>query len=48
MKQQNLQITEQYLRLKEIENQKAMIDKWNGQLPTTMTDGANLLFNMNN
>ena len=29
MKQQNLQITEQYLRLKEIENQKAMIDKWN-------------------
>ena len=48
MKQQNLQITEQYLRLKEIENQKAMIDKWDGQLPTTMTDGSNLLFNMNN
>ena len=47
MKQQNLQITEQYLRLKEIENQKAMIDKWNGQLPTTMTDGSNLLLNMN-
>ena len=47
MKQQNLQITEQYLRLKEIENQKAMIDKWDGQLPTTMTDGSNLLFNMN-
>ena len=47
MKQQNSQITEQYLKLKEIENQKAMIDKWNGQLPTTMTDGGNLLFNMN-
>lgn len=47
MKQQNLQITEQYLRLKEIENQKAMIDKWDGQLPTMMTDGGNLLFNMN-
>ena len=47
MKQQNLQITEQYLRLKEIENQKAMIDKWDGQLPTAMTDGGNLLFNMN-
>lgn len=47
MKQQNLQITEQYLRLKEIENQKAMIDKWDGQLPTTMTDGSNLLLNMN-
>lgn len=29
MKQQNAQITEQYLKLKEIENQKAMIDKWN-------------------
>ena len=29
MKQQNAQITDQYLRLKEIENQKAMIDKWN-------------------
>ena len=38
MKQQNAQITDQYLRLKEIENQKAMIDKWNGQLPTTMSD----------
>ena len=47
MKQQNLQITEQYLRLKEIENQKAMIDKWTGQLPTIMTDGSNLLLNMN-
>ena len=29
MKQQNAQITDQYLKLKEIENQKAMIDKWN-------------------
>ena len=29
MKQQNAQITDQYLRLKEIENQKDMIDKWN-------------------
>lgn len=29
MKQQNAQITDQYLRLKEIENQKAMIDRWN-------------------
>lgn len=36
MKQQNAQITDQYLRLKEIENQKAMIDKWQGILPNTV------------
>ena len=36
MRQQNEQITDSYLRLKEIENQKAMIDKWNGTLPSTM------------
>ena len=36
MKQQNAQITDQYLRLKEIENQKAMIDKWQGILPNTI------------
>lgn len=47
MKQQNSQITEQYLRLKEIENQKAMIDKWNGTLPSTMTGDASMLFNLN-
>ena len=49
MRQQNEQITDNYLKLKEIENQKAMIEKWNGQLPTTMlSDGANSLFNINN
>ena len=37
MRQQNEQITENYLKLKEIENQKAMIEKWNGQLPSTIT-----------
>ena len=36
MKQQNAQITDQYLKLKEIENQKAMIDKWQGILPNTV------------
>lgn len=36
MRQQNEQITESYLKLKEIENQKAMIEKWNGTLPSTM------------
>ena len=49
MRQQNEQITDNYLKLKEIENQKAMIEKWNGQTPTTMlSDGANSLFNINN
>lgn len=35
MKQQNEQITEQTLKLKELENQAKLIEKWNGQLPTT-------------
>ena len=48
MKQQNSQITEQYLRLKEIENQKAMIDKWDGHTPTTVLgDSTGTLFNIN-
>ena len=38
MRQQNEQITENYLRLKEIENEQKAIEKWNGQLPTTMSD----------
>lgn len=38
MKQQNEQITENYLRLKEIENEQKAIEKWNGQLPTTTSD----------
>ena len=41
MKQQNSQITEQTLRLKELENQALLIEKWNGQLPTT-TLGENI------
>lgn len=44
---QNSQITENTLRLKELENEKAMIDKWNGTLPSTMlSNGANALFNI--
>ena len=40
-------ITDNYLKLKEIENHKAMIEKWNGQLPNTMlNDGINGLFNI--
>lgn len=38
MKQQNEQITDNYLKLKEIENKQKAIDKWNGQLPTTTSD----------
>lgn len=38
MKQQNEQITDETLRLKELENQQKLIEKWNGQLPTTVTD----------
>ena len=48
MKQQNAQIKENYLKLKEIENQKAMIDKWNGQLPSTlMSDDVSSIFSVN-
>lgn len=38
MKQQNEQITDNYLRLKEIENKQKAIEKWNGQLPTTTSN----------
>lgn len=48
MAAQNAQITDNYLRLQEIENQKAMIEKWNGQLPTTMTGSdVSSIFNVN-
>lgn len=48
MAAQNAQITDNYLKLKEIENQKAMIEKWNGQLPTTMTGSdVSSIFNIN-
>ena len=48
MKQQNSQITEQTLRLKELEIMEEYVEKWNGQLPTTMlNDNINGLFNLN-
>lgn len=48
MATQNAQITDNYLKLKEIENQKTMIDKWNGTLPTTMTGSdVSSIFNLN-
>ncbi|MGW5074025.1 prohibitin family protein [Rhodococcus sp. NPDC004095] len=40
-------LTDNYLHLKEIENQNKAIDKWNGQLPTTTAgDNGGLLFNI--
>lgn len=41
MKQQNQEITDKTLELKRLEVQKALIDKWNGQLPST-TLGENI------
>lgn len=47
MKQQNSQITEQTLKLKELEIQEKLIEKWNGQLPNT-TLGDNIpILNLN-
>lgn len=45
MRQQNEQITDNYLRLKEIENEQKAIEKWNGQLPTTVTDDVLSILN---
>lgn len=46
MKQQNQQITENTLKLKELEVKEKMIEKWNGQLPTTtLNDNILSLFN---
>jgi len=48
MRLQNSQITENTLRLKELEVQQNLINKWNGQLPTTMlNDGINSLLTLN-
>lgn len=38
MKQQNQEITEKTLELKKLEVKQKLIEKWNGQLPTTVTD----------
>ena len=48
MRLQNSQITENTLKLKELENQKAFIDKWTGNLPTTMlSDAMTAMFGLN-
>lgn len=38
MKQQNKEITDEYLKLKELEVQQKIIEKWDGKLPTTTSD----------
>ena len=49
MELQNSQITELTLRLKELENERAMIDCWNGVTPTTvLSDDAMSILNINN
>lgn len=49
MRQQNSEITENTLRLKELENQAKMIEKWNGSLPTTTLGEDTLsIFNVKN
>ena len=48
MELQNSKITENTLRLKELENQEKFINKWNGAMPSTMlSDGMSTMFNIN-
>ena len=48
MKQQNSQISDKTLNLKELEIKEKLIEKWNGVLPQTMTgDGVSSIFNLN-
>src|SRR5271168_372048 len=39
-------LTPQLLELRKIENQKALIDRWNGQLPTVQTGNGGLLMEL--
>lgn len=49
MKLQNREITNKTLKLKELEIKEALIEKWNGQYPTTMLgDKSNILFGIGN
>ena len=45
MELQNSKITENTLKLKELENQEKFINKWNGAVPSTMlNDGMMAMF----
>lgn len=49
MKQQNQQISDKTLQLKKLEVQEKLIEKWDGQLPSTiLNDSLSGLFNINN
>ncbi|MGA3090110.1 MAG: hypothetical protein ABSD75_15970 [Terriglobales bacterium] len=39
-------MTPQLLELRKIENQRALIDRWNGQLPTVETGQGNMLLQL--
>jgi regulator of protease activity HflC (stomatin/prohibitin superfamily) len=39
-------LTPQLLELRKIENQKALIDRWNGQLPTVQTGNGGMLLEL--
>lgn len=47
MKQQNNEITDKTLKLKELEVQEKMIEKWNGQLPSTSIGESIPFLNIN-
>lgn len=46
MKHQNKEVTDKTLKLKELEIQEQLIQKWNGQYPTTMLGDQSLLFSL--
>ena len=48
MSLQNSQVTENTLKLKKLEVLQSMINKWNGQMPSTMMgENINTLFGLN-
>ena len=47
MKRQNQQITENTLKLKELEVKQKLIEKWNGQLPGTILGDNIPILNLN-
>ena len=48
LKAQKEEITDELLKLRQIENEKEWIKKWNGQLPTTMLNGdSSIIYGIN-
>ena len=44
MRQQNAEITDKTLKLKELEIQEKLVEKWNGTLPTYSLGNSTPLF----